>query len=137
MTINEFINKTKEEPLNWINYCEILIKPSGGVLLARPSHTEALIHCIMNKYEKTREDVMLEIPFDCSPLDWIIDKCRFVAVWYEGYICHHGGLNRFQKRSIKILEDNNLIAPKGMQYNALTHEYENYLYRKSLGIYDN
>ena len=33
ITINEFIDLTKKEPLKWINYCEIIILKNGKIEL--------------------------------------------------------------------------------------------------------
>lgn len=49
MNINEFINKTKNEPLKWISYCEIIIDPYGNIIIANPSHTEMVIAYAMGK----------------------------------------------------------------------------------------
>lgn len=134
MTIDEFIQLTKKEPLKWINYCEIILTPSGGVLIANPSHTEALIQYVMDKEHKSKDEVKNEIPKSCLPIEWIVDKYRLVAVWHCGYMYHHTGPNRFQKRSIEKLEEFKLICSKETQYNKPATEYKNYLYRKSLGI---
>ena len=131
MTINEFIELTKQEPLNWINYCEIILTVTGKVLLARPSHTQAIINYEKELLGKTDDDIRNEIPNMCLPLEWFVDKNNFVAVWYCGYMYPSKGLNRFQKRSIKLLEDNGLIQ-KYNQYNMVANEYTLHLKRKEL-----
>ncbi len=54
MTIHEFIQYTKENPLKFISYCEIILDNLGYVYLAIPSHQEKLIELYCEKYHMTR-----------------------------------------------------------------------------------
>lgn len=135
MNINEFINKTKNEPLKWISYCEIIIDPYGNIIIANPSHTETVIAYAMEKENITREQLKQEIPMTCLPLEWCVDKYGLIAVWYCGYMysSYKKSPNRFQKRTLDILLKHGLIIEEHVQPAC---EYKNYLYRKAMGYED-
>ena len=130
--IYDFINYIKKNHKNFINYCEIIIDRYGNIIICRPSHTETVLKYVMEKENKTRDEVMNNIPITCSPLKWCVDKYGLIAIWHCGYI--YGTYkrkqpNRFQRRSINILIENGLIKDNGTP----TREYSLYLYRKSIG----
>ena len=133
--IYEFINHTKENPLSYISYCEVIIDPYGNIIICEPSHTETVLKYAMEKENKTREEFKNEIPMYCLPLEWCVDKYGLIAVWYCGYMysSYKRCPNRFQRKSLDILLENGLIKE---EYVRPANEYKNYLYRKSLGIED-
>lgn len=133
MTIYEFIKHTEENPLSYINYCEVIIDPYGNIIIASPSHTETVIEYTMLKENKTREELKSEIPMHCLPLEWCVDKYGLIAVWYCGYMysAYKRSPNRFQRKSLDILLKHGLIIE---DYVQPANEYKHYLYRKSLGI---
>ena len=132
-TVYEFLNKVKSEPFKWINYCEIIILQSGLIIIANPSHQEAILKYIKDKYHyESRQSVIDSIPKLCMPLEWFIDKHNLVAFYYQGYIESSKGLNRFQKHTIQILKDNNLLCDD--PFVRVSNEYKNYLYRKDIGL---
>lgn len=135
MSILEFINYTKAHPLNFINYCEVLIDQYGAIIICKPSHPETALQYVATYCNKTRQQIIDEIPNDCLPLDWCVDRYGLIAVWHNGYICssYKNGPNRFQKRAIKLLLKNNLIKEDFIER---ANEYVLYLKRKSMGIED-
>lgn len=131
-TIDEFIDHTKKNKYGYINYCEVIIDPLGNIIECIPSHTETVIAYVMEKENKTREEIKNDIPKLCLPLEWCVDKYGLIAVWYCGYMhsSYKKSPNRFQRRSLDILKKNGLIIE---DYIQPASEYKNYLYRKSLG----
>ena len=130
--ILEFIEHTKKNKKSYILYCEIIIDPIGNIIEARPSHQEAVLKYAMEKENKTRSEIMSMIPISYAPMEWLIDKYGLIAVWYEGY--KYGTYkkpNRFQRRSLCLLESSGLISI-GWVYR--TEEYGLYLKRKAMGI---
>ena len=132
-TINEFIEHTKRNKLNYICYCEVIIDPLGNIIESKPCHTETVIEYAMEKENKSKEEIKNEIPLTCLPLEYCVDKYGLIAVWYCGYMYseYKKGPNRFQSRSLDILIKHDLITE---DYVRPAAEYKNYLYRKSLGI---
>jgi hypothetical protein len=134
MSIFEFIKHTKENPLKFINYCEVLLTRFGDVIICNPSHTETAIEYVMNKCDKSREEIMDEIPALCLPLEWLVDKYGLVAVWNCGYLYSSSSFNKFQKRSIKLLIKNNLLKEYDELFIKPATEYKLYLKRKEMGV---
>ena len=108
MSIYEFLDLVKKEPMKWINYCEIIITKTGGVLVATPSHVERIHQYIYEKYGITKDELNNEMPYDVMPIGYLVDKYNLIAVWYSGYLW--GSLNKFQKKVIRLLQENNLIT---------------------------
>lgn len=133
MSIYDFIEYTKKNPLNFINYCEVIIDPYGNIIIANPSHTETALKYAMEKENKTRDQIIQELrEIFCLPLEWVVDKYGLIAVWNCGYMysSYKRSPNRFQKRTLNILLKNNLIKE---EYVRPASEYKNYLFRKSMG----
>jgi hypothetical protein len=87
----------------------------------------------MQKENKSRNEVCKSIPIAYSPMHWILDKYGLIAVWYNNYI--YGTYinkqpNKFQRKTLELLELNYLIAGSGEP----TDEYGLYLKRKKMGI---
>lgn len=132
MSIYDFIDYANKNPLKFIDYCEIIINEYGGVFMARPSHTEAAVQYIMKKEKLSRKEVFNNIPNECSPLKWIVDKYGLIAVWYSGYMYStYKNINRAQKKTIKELMRYSLINNIN-PYIYGAREYCNYLKRKEL-----
>ena len=85
--VDEFIEQHNKK---YINYCEILILEDGTPVYANPSHQYKL----MEIYGVPREQYMFasgeqfeklqkEMPLSASPLHWLVEKTKTVAVWYE------------------------------------------------------
>lgn len=131
-TINEFIDYTEQNKLKFISYCEVIIDRYGNIILSNPCHIETVIRYIMEKDNITRDQIDNEIPFNCMPLEWCIDKYGLVAVWYSGYMYStYKKINRFQKRSLDILIKHGLITESYVQP---ANEYTLYLKRRSMGL---
>ena len=126
-SIDEFIKLTKENPLKWITYCEIIIVPSGSIIITNPCHVTTLERYAFELTGISREELYNEIPDDCMPIEWLVDKYNCVAVWYSGYMYPSRLFNRFQKRTLKILEENNLIMKKEDAFIMPATEYGRWL----------
>lgn len=110
MSVYDFIEYTKKDPLKFINYCEVIINEYGGIIIAKPSHVIAMINYISDKYNISKEEIKNEIPFDCLPIEWLVDKYNFISVWYSGYMySNYHKPNRAQKKTIKELMNHSLI----------------------------
>lgn len=131
----EFISMTKEEPLKWTNYCEIIITHSGHVMLARPSHTMKIIEYAMFKEDKSKEEIVEELRSDyLAPIDFYIDKYGILAVWYDHiYVSKEKGTNPSQQRTIEALQREGLLADT-INY-VEVDEYERHLKRKEISKY--
>ena len=132
--VYDFIEFTKRNPKSFIRYCEIIIDLYGNIILALPSHQEAVIKYAMEKEHQSRKEVAKSIPISYSPFAWLLDKYGLIAVWYEGY--EYGTYknkkpNRFQRKSLVLLKKYGLIDPEWIEQ---TNEYEVYLCRKSIGL---
>ena len=129
-TIDQFIELTKRNPDNWKGYCEILIDNDGSVILARPSHQEALIQYYCNKENITRDQAVESIPISYSPLHFIVDKYNIISVWYMCIIYSYNNMNNDQRNTLDILADNHLILPSDEIDQYPTREYRIYLERE-------
>ena len=133
MSVNDFVEYTKQNPNKFISYCEVIIDEIGNIIIARPSHTETAIAYAMSKENKSRKEISDSIPDLCLPLEWIVDKYGLIAVWYNGYMfsSYKKSPNRFQRRTLDILLKNRLIVE---EYVQPASEYRLYLKRKDMGI---
>lgn len=129
-TIDQFIELTKRNPDDWKGYCEILIDNDGSVILARPSHQEALIQYYCDKENITREEMMKLFPIEYSPSHLIIDKYNLISVWYMCIIYSYNNINDNQRNTLDILTDNHLILPSDKINQCPTREYRLYLERE-------
>lgn len=130
MNILDFIQITKENPLEFITYCEIIILPGGDIELVSPSHTETALEIAARLEGITKDELKSNIPKYVEPLSYIVSKYRLVAVWYNSIL--YNKLNRFQKHTIDLLKYNELISKEPIIYE--TNEYQNYLKRKKKGL---
>lgn len=130
MNILKFIHYTKENPLKFITYCEIMILPTGGIELVNSSHTETALEIAARLECITKDELKSSIPKYVEPLNYIVSKYGLVAVWYNNIM--YNKLNRFQKHTIDLLKYNELISKEPIIYE--TNEYQNYLKRKKKGL---
>ena len=107
------------------------------MLLLDGSHaTTAIQYAALSDY-KSIDEIKNEIMEDyCDPLNWVVDKYGIVAIWNNGYV-YNGKLNRLQKRSISILQENDLMRDDTALFKTETHEYRNYLKRKETELCHN
>lgn len=130
----QFINYTDENKLEYTGYCEVLIDRDGSVILAIPSHTEAIINYIAKKEEKTNKEIKNAISGVCLPLEWCVDKYGIIAVWHNGYIYPtYKKITKRQSKTLKLLRKHKLINDT---FNKPATEYGNFLKRKAKGIED-
>ena len=83
MTVNAFIGLVKRHKMDYIRYCEILIDERGHVILASPSHQEALVKIAARKTKRTPREIKNGVPVDCNPNKYLADKYNIVMVWYS------------------------------------------------------
>lgn len=72
VNVDTFIKKH-----NHVNYCECIIHRDGRVEYATPSHMEVLIKAT----GYTRREINKIMPITASPLDWLIDYSKCIAVY--------------------------------------------------------
>ena len=140
MNIYEFIGYIVENSESFRRYCEFLIFPKdeygeNKISLAVPSHSERMVKYVMDKENMSREEVAKSIPHDCAPLHFLADKYGVAVCWYNSVL-----LPSDNDRDITdILDILNELSNEGIidiVTESDNREYKNYLYRKSLGIYD-
>ena len=128
MGILDFLDYAKKHPDEFRNYCEIIIDDIGGIHFAHPSHQEKTLRMYCKKHNMTKEQFLLHLPNCYSPFHWILQKERWIGVWYNTIIMPYEGMNRFQLRTIELLKRNGLISS---DFHAeTTNEYKLYLYRE-------
>lgn len=102
ISIDNFIyNHDPDE--SW--YSQVLIIENGNVLNAMPSHTEALIEL----YGKKRDVIYNEIPASDETIDYLLDKTKCLAVWYNCVI-GYDSVSNSQIDSFKKLISSNVIS---------------------------
>lgn len=124
-TVNEFLDLIKTEPHKWKYYCEVIIGKNGEIYLAHPSHQEKLIEIYCKKEKIDKKEFKRR--FSSAPLainDFICEKYDLIALWYD-HIITKNTINRFQKRTIQILQDNKIISYDLARHTAT--EYSWYL----------
>ena len=131
MTIDEFIQYTKENPLKFIKYCEVVLDKFGNVYMVSPSHQITLLWLYAQKNKMTYDEALKSIDQRLAVDEYIISKEKFVAIWYDMYKHSVEGMTSRQKRSINILKRNNLISTNCIS--VASSEYQNYIWRKENG----
>lgn len=89
---------------HYIQYCEAIIYPDGEIEYANPSHVEALLR-ITGENRKVIDDKM---PITASPIFWLIQYTKCVALWYDGYI-QTELITEEQKATIQKLQKHKII----------------------------
>lgn len=130
MNINDFIVYLNQHKDQYRNYMEIVLSPLGQVCLAHPCHTEKLLELAAKKYNISKEEYKQSVPKSCSPIHWVVSKENYISVWFDNIIVPKNGFSRFQKRTIKILQDKGFLS-KTLNVET-TDEYQRYLKRKEL-----
>lgn len=107
-----------------------MIDPNGNIIKCSPSHAETLLKYAMREENKTRQEIIDELPMEFSPFNLLLDKYGLISVWYSGYL--YGTYNRdcptdSQIRSLEALIDNSLITEN---FVIPAVEYGLYLKRK-------
>ena len=101
LDISQFILKYKR---HWINYCEVIIDREGKIIIANPSHVEAMLKLT----GRTREDVYNEMPVDASPIHWFVDYLGYISVW-NSFQLSPKKITFQQYETLEQLEINNFI----------------------------
>lgn len=101
LEVAEFLLKYKKI---WINYCEIIIDKDGKIIIANPSHIEAMLRLT----KRNREDIYNEMPITASPIHWFVNYLEYVSVWNNFQICPKS-LTLSQYETLQILESEGFI----------------------------
>ena len=131
MNVYEFIQYVDQNKEKFIKYCEIIITDNGIIEFAHPTHSISIVREASKKNKISVEEYKNSIPKSCSPLHWVTCKEKFIGVWYN-YIIVPQKINRIQKKVLDLLSENGIIDKYYTK--EISKEYENYLYRKKLGI---
>lgn len=102
MGIDEFVAQH-----NHVNYCEAIISPTGMIAYAEPSHCRALAATMGHM---TEDEMYINMPDDVSPIDYLVNKTKYVSVWYSMAIYPEEGFNRVQSVVLDKLYDNGIIS---------------------------
>ncbi len=100
MFVNDYIQQHDD-----ICYCEAIIYPDGSIEDAQPSHVEKLISIC----EESRQEINNKMPFDASPLAWLVDYTKCVSLWYNSCYLPENLTNQ-QIATITELIKNNIIS---------------------------
>lgn len=101
LTFEEF---NKEYKSKWINYCEIIIDKEGMIIIANPSHTEAMLRLT----GETRDIIYKKMPIYASPIHWFVKYLEYVSVWNKFQLIPET-INIFQMKTLELLEYNGFI----------------------------
>jgi hypothetical protein len=103
-----------------IDYCEVIITPSGLVFEARPSHIEWQINKIISITGVSREFLYDAMPESESPIDWMCDFTGCIAVWFDtSMVPSMDKLTDEQAEAISILK----TATGTLGQNILSYEH--------------
>ena len=104
------INKHKE---TFINYCEVIIEPSGDICYAIPSHVMYLEKYGSRIYSETVEEFANRCPDNMyyNYIQWLVDATRCICCWPRGYMSCKNTTEE-QKHSLKLLIDNDLVEDR-------------------------
>lgn len=87
MDVSNFIKEHNEK---YTCYCEILVLEDGTPVYANPSHQYKLMEIYgvpreqyMSASGEQFERLQKEMPLSASPLHWLVEKTKTVAVWYD------------------------------------------------------
>lgn len=105
LDFSEFLLKYKNK---WINYCEIIIDKDGKIIIANPSHTEAMLKLT----GETKEIIYNKMPIYASPIHWFVKYLNYVSVWFNFQLIPEN-LTFAQYETLNLLEQNGFI-----KYNA-------------------
>lgn len=130
MSCEEFIFLTRSEPENWINCCEVLMTREGDIILAVPSHQEAIIEYV-SIIENTSTECVKDFLRNeyLLPTEFYAGKYKVISVWYD-YMIRSEDITSSQNDSINMLKAEGLIDSNSKL--VISHDFSNYLFRKSL-----
>lgn len=101
---------------NRYRYCEAIIFPDGDISYAVPCHQNALMRAININTQKEIEELWLSIPNDANIVEFLIEKTKCIAIWYQFYAMIE--CTKEQSQTLNKLIENKLIEP---QYNYLDY----------------
>ena len=127
MTVDQYIQKTKDNPENYTGYCEIIMTESGGIIEVCPSHTQTLVYILCEKEDITVEEFQERFPVHLSIIHYICEKYHLCCIW-RNKIIHPKQINRFQKIALEKLVRANCIST--FASGEIAHEYSYYLAHK-------
>ena len=127
LSVDQYIQKTLDDPDRYTNYCEVIMTDSGGIVEAIPSHQETLIAILCEKENTTREEFMRTFPVHLSVIHYICEKYHLCCIW-RNKVIHPKNINRFQKRALERLVQAGHISQ--FASGEIAHEYSYYLAHK-------
>jgi len=109
-TLESFLQHVKHNPMNFINYCEIIVTKSGDIYIARHGHTETMKSLYKEMTGKCAND---EMSIYDSPFEWLVENTNALPVWYDDHM-HKLNLNAIefsdeQSNVIDVLYQNGII----------------------------
>lgn len=87
-----------------ICYCEAIVNREGLICYVKPNHIQTIIRLL----GKTEEEIYKEMPVSETPIEWLVNRSGFIAVWYEGCIMPKD-VSEAQKNTLDKLISNNII----------------------------
>ncbi len=93
---------------NFIDYLEVIILVDGTVVYAVPCHIEKLCEI----YGKSKEEIQNEMSIYDSPINYMLDRTKCVAVWSVGYMTKW--INSKQQETLDLLVENKLTVNRLM-----------------------
>ena len=120
LSVEEFLSHAKNNPTDFIQYCEVIILEDGRIVKVRPSHT-MVIHSIVRQrmassdfdFKRTVNHNQPNSDFDFSITFYeeeLLYYSRAVSVWYEGQRCYSlSSLTKEQLLTLERLADAGLI----------------------------
>lgn len=100
MTVDDYIEQHTHH-----YYCEAIINREGLITDVSPNHTGTIGAMLGYSYNEL-QDV---IPIYDEPIDWLLTKSGYVAVWYE-MIMYNNDLTKKQEETIYKLIDAGIIS---------------------------
>ena len=129
MDRNEFVSYVRAHQDEFIHYCEILISPTGDVVLARPSHQEAIIRIAQEILNVDRDTLYDIVSLEFSPLSYFMDRFGYIMVWYD-LARTPFKITDQQKETLKLLIKEEILS-REIQF-GFTHEYQLSEWRKTI-----
>jgi len=142
MDIDDFIKihhpENGSEP--WISYNESIITPDYKIIECIPSHEKCMLRLIKQYHKISAPDIANEIgnfPIDVSPIHYMIEKYKFVSLWYDSIIIYPGALMDTNiSNMINKLFVNNLLATNILNSISIAHDYTSSRFNKGEISYD-
>lgn len=129
-TPSEFYEMTKVFDRSFINYCEILVLHTGQIIMAAPSHQQALLKVVQVNFSQLDDEYnqyCLEHKNDPymirDEMDYLHWKSDAVQVWYDRALSY-GKPTEDQLNTIKFLNEKKLINCSIQVVNPISPEYD-------------